>query len=71
MYVIGGWGDGKARGANYEYDPASDKWTKKKVDAASGPPCGAGVCEWQDLRERWFHTTRKDADPNRRRMAAH
>src|SRR5205809_2295378 len=30
MYVIGGWGDGKARGANYEYDPATDKWTKKK-----------------------------------------
>src|ERR1700740_2795930 len=30
MYVIGGWGGGKARGANYEYDPASDKWTKKK-----------------------------------------
>src|SRR4026208_958100 len=29
MYVIGGWGDGKARGANYEYDPATDKWTKK------------------------------------------
>src|SRR4026208_2550242 len=30
MYVIGGWGDGKARGANYEYDPATDQWTKKK-----------------------------------------
>jgi N-acetylneuraminic acid mutarotase len=30
LYVIGGWGDGKARGANYEYDPATDKWTKKK-----------------------------------------
>jgi N-acetylneuraminic acid mutarotase len=30
MYVIGGWGDGKARGANYEYDAATDKWTKKK-----------------------------------------
>jgi N-acetylneuraminic acid mutarotase len=29
MYVIGGWDDGKARGANYEYDPATDKWTKK------------------------------------------
>jgi peroxiredoxin/N-acetylneuraminic acid mutarotase len=29
MYVIGGWGEGKARGANYEYDPATDKWTKK------------------------------------------
>jgi N-acetylneuraminic acid mutarotase len=30
MYVIGGWGEGKARGANYAYDPATDKWTKKK-----------------------------------------
>ena len=30
MYVIGGWADGKARGANYEYDPATDKWTKKQ-----------------------------------------
>src|SRR5678815_3752298 len=30
LYVIGGWGDGKARGANYAYDPATDKWTKKK-----------------------------------------
>jgi N-acetylneuraminic acid mutarotase len=30
LYVIGGWGDGKARGINYEYDPATDKWTKKQ-----------------------------------------
>jgi N-acetylneuraminic acid mutarotase len=30
LYVVGGWGDGKARGANYEYDPATDKWTKKQ-----------------------------------------
>ena len=30
MYVIGGWGGGKARGANFAYDPATDKWTKKK-----------------------------------------
>src|ERR1700756_2257085 len=30
LYVIGGWGEGKARGANYEYDPATDKWTKKR-----------------------------------------
>jgi N-acetylneuraminic acid mutarotase len=29
LYVIGGWGEGKARGINYEYDPATDKWTKK------------------------------------------
>jgi N-acetylneuraminic acid mutarotase len=29
LYVIGGWGDGKARGVNYEYDAATDRWTKK------------------------------------------
>src|SRR6185436_20863323 len=29
LYVIGGWGNGKARGVNYEYDPATDIWTKK------------------------------------------
>ena len=29
LYVIGGWGEGKARGVNYEYDPATDIWTKK------------------------------------------
>ena len=30
LYVIGGWGEGKARGATSEYDPAPDKWTKKR-----------------------------------------
>src|SRR6185503_18447635 len=25
LYAIGGWGEGKARGVNYEYDPANDK----------------------------------------------
>jgi N-acetylneuraminic acid mutarotase len=30
LYVIGGWGEGTARGATYEYDPATDRWTKKK-----------------------------------------
>jgi N-acetylneuraminic acid mutarotase len=30
LYVMGGWADGKARGANYEYDPATDRWTKKQ-----------------------------------------
>jgi N-acetylneuraminic acid mutarotase len=29
LYVIGGWGHGKAAGVNYEYDPATDRWTKK------------------------------------------
>src|SRR4029077_19993426 len=30
MYVIGGWDDGKAGGFNFEYDPATDRWTKKQ-----------------------------------------
>ncbi len=30
MYVIGGFGGGRGRGVNYEYDPATDKWTMKK-----------------------------------------
>ncbi len=30
MYVMGGWDEGKAAGLNYEYDPATDKWTQKK-----------------------------------------
>jgi len=29
LYVMGGWDNGKARGANYEYNPASDKWTQR------------------------------------------
>ena len=29
LYVFGGWDGGKARGVAYEYDPATDKWTKK------------------------------------------
>ena len=30
LYVLSGWAEGMARGVNYEYDPAADKWTKKK-----------------------------------------
>jgi N-acetylneuraminic acid mutarotase len=30
MYVLGGFGGGKARGGVFEYDPAADRWTKKK-----------------------------------------
>lgn len=30
LYVMGGFGAGKARGTVYEYDPAGDRWTKKK-----------------------------------------
>ena len=30
IYVLGGFGAGKARGIVYEYDPARNAWTKKK-----------------------------------------
>src|SRR5580700_10169609 len=30
MHVIGGWDEGKAAGLNYQYDPATDKWTEQK-----------------------------------------
>jgi N-acetylneuraminic acid mutarotase len=30
MYVLGGFGDGKPVGMNWQYDPATDKWTKIK-----------------------------------------
>ena len=30
MYVLGGFGAGKARGTVYEYDPATNAWTKKQ-----------------------------------------
>ena len=29
LYVFGGWDGGKARGVAYEYNPVTDKWTKK------------------------------------------
>src|SRR5437867_13247905 len=30
LYVIGGWGEGKARGANYGSNPAPANWRRKK-----------------------------------------
>ena len=30
VFYIGGWDDGKAGGVTYEYDPGTDKWTKKQ-----------------------------------------
>ena len=71
LYVIGGWDDGKAGGVNYEYDPATDKWTKKTADAAAGAPCGSGRCERQDLRDGRLRPAEGHRHPARRRMGAH
>ena len=39
MYVLGGLAPGwKPRGIVFEYDPATDKWTKKKAHAARLAP---------------------------------
>ena len=62
LYVLGGLGPGwTAKGLVYEYDPASDQWTKKKnmpllahhlaVTEFKGKSLG---CQSrQDLRRRW------------------
>ena len=71
LYVMGGWGDGKARGVNYEYDPATDKWTKKQPDAAAGPPCGACRGQRQDLRVWRLCRPGEHRYPGRRRMGTH
>ena len=34
LYVMGGYGGGKGLGVVYEYDPAADRWTKKKIGRA-------------------------------------
>jgi len=46
LYVIGGYGAGKGRGINYEYDPASDVWTLKKPMAR--PAHHAALSEYLD-----------------------
>ena len=51
MYVIGGWGDGKARGRQLRVRPGHRQMDEEEVDAAAGPPCGPGRCERQDLRD--------------------
>ena len=71
LYVIGGWGDGKARGANYEYDPATDKWTKKKSMPRPAHHAALAAYERQDLRVRRLRPSGANPDPNRRRMATH
>ena len=71
LYVIGGWGEGKARGANYEYDPATDKWTKKKSMPRPAHHRGPGRLQRQDLRVRRLRRPGEKPCPNRRRLATH
>ena len=42
-------------GIVYEYDPATNKWTKKKPMALPGSPSRSGRAERQDLRVWRFH----------------
>ena len=65
MYVMGGYGEGgKPVGMVWEYDPAVDKWTKKKHDGAAGPSRRAVRIQGQDLRVRRIHAA--DGGPERR-----
>src|ERR1041385_6550078 len=73
LYAIGGWGEGKARGGNYEKDPARDKWTKKKSKPKPAdhraPARGPGRGQRQDLRLRRLRRPRESPVANRRRLA--
>ena len=72
MYVIGGWGEGKAAGRQLRVRPGHRQMDEEKVDAAAGPPCGPGRCERQDLRDAAASSPPKNtADPDRRRMGTH
>ena len=51
LYVFGGWDGGKARGRRLRVRPGHRQMDEEDVDAAAGPPCGAGRCERQDLRD--------------------
>ena len=49
MYVIGGWDDGNARGVNYEYNPANDKWTKKQPMPRSAHHAALATANLEDV----------------------
>ena len=71
LYVIGGWGEGKARGANYEYDPATDKWTKKKSMPRPAHHAALAAANGKIYVMRRLRRPGENPDPNRRRMATH
>ena len=71
LYVIGGWGEGKARGANYEYDPATDKWTKKKSMPRPAHHAALAAANGKIYVCGGFVAPEKSPDPNRRRLATH
>src|SRR4029450_13493561 len=47
LYVVGGWDDGKAGGVTYEYDPATDKWTKKQSMPRPAHHAELGAPHWK------------------------
>ncbi len=71
MYVIGGWGDGKAGGVNYEYDPATDKWTKKKPMPRPAHHAALAAANGKIYVMGGFVPPKDTADPGRRRMGTH
>ena len=71
LYVFGGWDGGKARGVAYEYDPATDKWTKKTSMPRPAAPRGPGRCERQDLCDGRLRPTEGHRHPGWRRLGTH
>ena len=71
LYVIGGWGEGKARGSQLRVRPGHRQVDEEKVDAAAGAPCGPGRVQRQDLRVRRLRRPGEKPRPDRRRLATH
>ena len=71
LYVMGGWDDGKARGANYEYDPATDKWTKKSPMPRPAHHAALAAVNGKIYAFGGFVAPANTADPARCRMGTH
>ena len=71
LYVIGGFGGGKAAGVNYEYDPATDKWTKKKPMPRPAHHAALAAANGKIYVSRWLRRAAANPDPHRRRMGTH
>ncbi len=68
LYVFGGWDGGKARGVAYEYDPTTDKWTKKTSMPRPAHHAALAAGERQDLCDRRLRPPEGHRHPRGRRL---
>ena len=71
LYVFGGWDGGKARGVAYEYDPATDKWTKKTSMPRPAHHAALAAANGQDLCDGRLRPPEGHRHPGGRRLGTH